>query len=106
MADRWVASLLIGLVNGAVGLAWALVFGVPAAAAWPYLGVSALLQTGYLLLLTRTYAHGDMSRLYPVARGTSPVVVTVIAIAVLHERVSALSLVGMSVLVAAIGLLA
>lgn len=106
LGDRWVASALIGTVNGVFGVGCILLFGLPAPAAWPFLVVSALLQAGYLMLLTKAYAHGDMSRVYPIARGTSPVVVTAIAVAVLGERLSPLSWTGLVVLVAGIGLLA
>lgn len=106
IGDRWVSSALIGTVNGVFGLGCILVFGLPAAQAWPYLVVSALLQAAYLMLLTKTYAHGDMSRLYPIARGTSPVIVTVVAVTVLTERLSVLSWVGLAILVGGIVLLA
>lgn len=102
IGDRWVSSALIGTVNGAFGIICILIFGFPAAQAWPFLVVSALLQAAYLVLLTKTYAHGDMSRLYPIARGTSPVIVTVVAVIVLTERLSALSWVGLAILVAGI----
>lgn len=106
IGDRWVSAALIGTVNGAFGLGCAALFGLPAAAAWPYLVASALLQALYLILLTRTYAQGDMSRLYPVARGTAPVAVTAIAVTLLSDRLSPLSWCGLVVLVGGIGLLA
>lgn len=106
IGDRWVASALIGTANGAFGLVFIVLFGVPALASWPYLVASALLQATYLVLLTHTYAHGDLSRLYPIMRGTSPVVVTAIAVTVLAERLSVLSWIGLGVLVAGIVLLA
>ncbi len=104
--DRWVASALIGVVNGTFGVVCIALFGAPAAASWPYLVASALLQATYLVLLTRTYSHGDMSRLYPITRGTSPVVVTMVAVAVLAERLTPLSWVGLGVLIGGICLLA
>ena len=106
IGDRWVSAALIGAVNGAFGLGCIVLFGVPAAGAWPYLVASALLQALYLVLLTRAYAHGDMSRLYPIARGTAPVVVTAVAVTLLSERLSPLSWSGLVVLVGGIGLLA
>ncbi|WP_277453547.1 DMT family transporter [Janibacter sp. DB-40] len=106
VGDRWVSSALIGTANGVVGLVLVSFFGVPAAESWPYLVASALLQAAYLVLLTHTYAHGDLSRLYPIARGTSPVVVTMIAVGLLGERLSLLSWLGLGVLVAGIVLLA
>lgn len=106
IGDRWISSALIGTVNGALGLVLVGIFGVPAAASWPYLVASALLQAAYLVLLTHTYAHGDLSRLYPIARGTAPVVVTVVAVGLLAERLSVLSWLGLGALVAGIVLLA
>ena len=38
---------------------------------------SGLLKTGYSLLLLRGYRHGDFSLVYPLARGTGPLLVSV-----------------------------
>ena len=105
VGDRWVASTLIGVVNGAGGVVCILLFGLPDPGAWPYLVASALLQAGYLLTLTTAYRHGDLSRLYPVMRGTAPVLVTAVSVLVLHEQLSVSSWLGLGVLVAGIGLL-
>lgn len=106
VGDRWVASTLIGVVNGFGGVVCILVFGLPAPGAWPYLVASALLQALYLLTLTTAYRHGDLSRLYPVMRGTAPVLVTVVSVLVLNEQLSVSAWLGLTVLVAGIGLLA
>jgi len=52
---------------------------VPAldAAAWPYLLVSALVHNGYYVFLLASYRAGDLSQIYPVARGTAPLLVAV-----------------------------
>lgn len=106
VGDRWVASALIGLVNGVGGLACLLVFGPPEAAAWPYLVLSAALQAVYLVVLTSAYQHGDLSRLYPIMRGTAPVLVTVISVTVLGDQLSVGTWIGLGVLVGGIALLA
>ncbi|MFB9566353.1 EamA family transporter [Saccharopolyspora hordei] len=61
--------------------------GVPPLGDWA-LGVlvSALVHLGYFLLLQRGYAVGDMSVVYPLARGTGPMLAMVIAVLVLGER--------------------
>jgi len=61
-----------------------------------------VLQTGYLLLLTAAYAHGEFGRVYPIARGTAPVLVTVFALLVLGERVRGTQLAGIALVVAAL----
>jgi len=48
----------------------------PAVASWPYIVASALLHVGYSLFLVRTYRTGDLGQTYPIARGSSPVLVT------------------------------
>ncbi|WP_406692355.1 DMT family transporter [Saccharopolyspora sp. ID03-671] len=48
--------------------------------------VSATIHLGYFLLLQRGYAVGDMSVVYPLARGTGPMLSMLVAVLVLHER--------------------
>jgi uncharacterized membrane protein len=55
---------------------------------------TAVLHLAYYLLLQRGYRVGDLSFVYPLARGTGPILATVGAIAILGERPSALALVG------------
>jgi drug/metabolite transporter (DMT)-like permease len=56
--------------------------------------VSGLIKTAYALLLQRGYRHGDFSLVYPLARGTGPLLSTIAAIAIFGERPSALALAG------------
>jgi drug/metabolite transporter (DMT)-like permease len=58
---------------------------VPAAAAWPYMLVSATIHFGYYLTLARAYRIGDLSFAYPLMRGTAPLLVAVLGIAFLRE---------------------
>ena len=45
---------------------------------WPYLTASVVLYTGYKLFLVRAYAAGEMSQVYPIARGTTPFIVAIV----------------------------
>ncbi|HVV18052.1 MAG TPA: EamA family transporter [Pseudonocardiaceae bacterium] len=66
------------------------------------LGVSGLLHVGYFVLLQRGYAVGDMSVVYPLARGTGPLLSVLFAVAVLDERPGAVALAGAFVVVAGV----
>ncbi|HEX3781349.1 MAG TPA: EamA family transporter [Pseudonocardiaceae bacterium] len=68
----------------------------------PISAVSGLFQVSYFLLLQRGYAIGDMSVVYPLARGTGPLLSVVLAIVLLHERVGLLGLVGAGVVIAGV----
>src|ERR1700674_4689943 len=47
---------------------------------------SGLLELAYFLLLQRGYRVGDLSLVYPLARGTGPLLTTAVAILVLKEH--------------------
>ena len=64
--------------------------------------VSALLHVGYMVLLQRGYALGDLSTVYATARGTGPILTVAIAILLLGERPSSLALVGVAVVIAGV----
>lgn len=73
--DRFASMLLLALSQGGLALLFLPFVDVPSAAAWPYIGIAALLHTGYKLFLVRAYAHGDLSQIYPLARGSAPLLV-------------------------------
>ena len=73
----------------------ALIFtGLPPRAAWPFLLGSGILEALYVLALTRAYTYGDLSVVYPVARGLAPVFVAMAAPIALGERLSPLAILG------------
>ena len=47
----------------------------PAPESWLYLGLSVLIHIGYFFFLLQAYRVGDLSHVYPVARGAAPVLV-------------------------------
>ncbi len=63
---------------------------------------SGVLKTGYALFLQRGYRTGDFSLIYPLARGTGPLLSTLAAIAFLGERPTPIALAGALVIIAAI----
>lgn len=103
--QRLAASALMGVGYLIFGGLWIIAAPLPAAASWPYLAASVVLQTGYLLLLTAAYANGEFRQVYPIARGTAPVLVTAFALAVLGEQLSTWQLIGICLVVAALGIL-
>ena len=70
---------------------------------WPFLAVTSLLQLAYFVLLTAAYGRADLSFVYPIARGSAPVIVLVVALAILGESASTSQVIG--VLTVATGVL-
>ncbi|MFF9318506.1 EamA family transporter [Streptomyces sp. NPDC014735] len=95
--DKLVSFTLISggaLLISAVGACFV---PFPAAGAWPYLVVSAALHVVYMLLLMRSFTLGDFGQMYPIARGTAPLVVTVLAAVFVGERPDAWVAAGVAV---------
>jgi len=63
---------------------------------------TAVLHVGYGVVLQRGYAAGDMSVVYPLARGTGPLLSVIVAVLVLGERPGVLGLVGAAAVVAGV----
>ena len=71
--------LVLAAVNGSSALAAVVLVSVaslPAAPAWPWLLLSAVLHLGYYFFLIQAYNVGDLAHVYPLARGTAPLLVT------------------------------
>ena len=69
--------LVMALVQGMIGVGLLVLAPLPPAAVWPWLVAAAALHTGYKLCLSVAYDHGDLSRVYPLARGSAPLMVLV-----------------------------
>jgi drug/metabolite transporter (DMT)-like permease len=81
--------------------------GLPASGcAWACMLASALIHLVYFNVLNRGYREADLSVVYPVARGTGPLLSVAVAVLLLGERPSALSLAGGLTVVVGVFLLA
>ncbi len=59
--------------------------------------MSALLHVGYYVLLMRSFTLGDFGQMYPIARGTAPLIVTLLAAVFLDEVPDGRQLLGVAV---------
>ncbi len=78
------------VVIGHIPFAFGALFFVPLPKieSYSYLIIGALLHTGYQLFLLNSYRIGDLSQVYPLARGISPLIVSGISIFVLGNHLS------------------
>ncbi|BAN48202.1 EamA family transporter [Metapseudomonas resinovorans] len=104
--DRFLTASLIQIAAGLVALAALPFVAFPKPEAWPWIGLSALLHIGYNSYLARAYQHGDLGQVYPLARGSSPLLVALLAVLLLGDRLTAGELAGLLVLVGGIWLMA
>jgi len=103
--DQVVAFGLIGVGSVTVAIPLVALVAVPRGASWPYLLGSVAIHVFYNLLLMRSFTYGDFGQVYPLARGTSPLVVTFLAAVFAAERPTAGQLAGVLVISAGLGTL-
>ena len=103
--DQLLAFGLIGAGGIVVAIPLVILFPFPLSACWPYLLASVVIHVFYNLLLMRSYRHGAFGQVYPLARGTSPLVVTVLAAVFAAERPSAPQVAGVLVVSAGLAVL-
>jgi drug/metabolite transporter (DMT)-like permease len=97
----------ITLIAAAAGICCAIMLPflpTPNHVVWPYIAASTVLEVVYSFGLVLAYRLGEFGRVYPIARGTSPLVVALVATFVLGQPMSALEAFGVAVVCA--GLLA
>ena len=95
-SDKLFSGWLTSLVPSVL-LAPALFFtGLPSFDVWPILFASGLIHTVYMIALVQAYSHGDLSVVYPVARGTAPLLVAICAPVLLGERLSPVAVLGIA----------
>jgi uncharacterized membrane protein len=102
-ADDTHSATAVGMVVGTVVITpVALVAWRVGSAAWPYMIGSSALEVLYLLLLSTAYSVAAMSFVYPIARGSAPVLVLVAGAIVAGAAVSLVAAFG--VLLVAVGI--
>jgi drug/metabolite transporter (DMT)-like permease len=100
VTDRLMAFAWIGIAAMAVGGAVLAVTGLPARQAIPYAVTSGVIHIGYNLGLMSSYRLGAFNQTYPIARGTSPLVVAVGAYFLANEHLGPVALIGIATLAA------
>ncbi|HWF81885.1 MAG TPA: DMT family transporter [Streptosporangiaceae bacterium] len=98
--DRLMAFAWSGLSATLVGGIVLAVGGLPRGQAIPYAIISASMHVSYDLALMNSYRLGALNQTYPIARGTSPLVVAIGAYFLAGEHLSALALAGVATLAA------
>lgn len=104
--DRLLALFLLQVMIGGMAIVMLMIFPWPTRAALPYAVTTGLLHAGYNVFLARAYQTADLSQIYPIARGTAPLVTLVGATLFAGDRLAPMALLGLFIVVAGIWLIA
>ena len=96
--SKLTSMLILTVVQGGFGLIIALTRPMPDPHVWLWLLASGVFHSAYKLFLAYAYEQGDLSRVYPIARGTAPMVVLAISALFLADKIAGWEYVGIIIL--------
>jgi drug/metabolite transporter (DMT)-like permease len=103
--DPLIGLTLIVTAGGLIATPLLFVTGLPAMAAAPNIIASGLIHIVYNLSLVEAYRTGGLGFVYPVARGSAPLIVTLVSTLFLGETLTPFAYLGIASLVCGIGTL-
>jgi drug/metabolite transporter (DMT)-like permease len=103
--DTVLTTSLIAVGAGAVALVLLPFVGLPLAPAWPYVVASVVVHLLYFIGLSESYRVGDLGQVYPLARGTAPLMTAALSLPLLGEALGLAAWSGIVALAAGVLLL-
>ena len=97
-ADKFVGMSAVMLGQAPLAVIAALSFPLPAQESLPYLLAGVALHVGYQVFLTLAYRIGDLSQVYPIARGVAPLIVAGVSVGALGVVLSLPELLGVAII--------
>jgi drug/metabolite transporter (DMT)-like permease len=103
--DPLSSTILIAVGAAVVSLVGLPFVGLPASAAWPWLIASAFIHLFYFAALAEGYRTGDLGQVYPIARGSAPLMTASASTVFVGEHLSVFAWTGIVALAAGVLLL-
>jgi len=104
--DKLAAMVVLSVMEVPIGLAVALSRPWPPVEVWAFVIAAGCTHFAYKFFLTSAYERGDLSRVYPLARGAAPMIVGVVSWVLLSDVLSVWEAAGIAVLGSGIILMA
>jgi drug/metabolite transporter (DMT)-like permease len=101
-ADKHLSMCAVVLGHMPIALCAVFFVPFPDVASLPYLGAGIALHLGYQFFLLRAYRSGDLTQVYPIARGAAPLIVAGVSILFLGVTLQPTELLGVAVIAAGI----
>ncbi len=96
--NKQATMLVFTIWQAAIGLMVLVWLPFPAPEVWPWLIASGFVHMFYQLFLAYAYEQGDLSRVYPISRGSAPMIVLVVSLFLLPDPINAMEYLGVCVL--------
>ena len=94
--DRLWTVTVMSISGTIVALPFVFIYPVPLSPAWLFILLSAVLQVGYSVFLVAAYRYGELGQVYPIVRGTVPLLVTLGGFLFAGERLGTYQMAGVA----------
>ncbi len=96
--NKYLAVTAIVLGHVPVSVLIILLAPIPSVESIPFIILSALLHIGYEWYLLSAYRFGDLTKVYPIARGTAPILITIVSLIFLGVALSNFEILGIFII--------
>lgn len=101
--DRFWTVTVMSFASTVFALPFVFIYPLPSSGAWLYIVLSAGLQVGYSVFLVAAYRNGELGQVYPIVRGTVPLLVTLGGFIITGDRLNPYQIAG--VVLVAVGIM-
>ena len=101
--DKHLGMTAIVLGHAPIALVVVYTAPIPEPESWPYIIAGVALHVGYQLFLLTSYRIGDLTQVYPIARGTAPILVAGVSVVFLGVTLAGNEM--LTILMIAIGIM-
>jgi drug/metabolite transporter (DMT)-like permease len=96
--EPFLAMVLIHVCGLVIALPALMITGWPKWESLPWLAASTIIHLGYYFALAAAYERADMGQVYPIARGTAPLMTAILGVSIFGEAVGLWSGLGIATL--------
>ena len=96
--NKYLAVTAIVLGHVPISVLIILLTPIPSVESIPFIILSALLHIGYEWYLVSAYRFGDLTKVYPIARGTAPILITIVSLIFLGVALSNFEILGIIII--------
>lgn len=100
--DPLATTTQVTLFSGAIALCCLPLVAVPQPGVWKWIAISVAVHVVYRLMVVGAYRHGDLAQVYPIMRGTAPMLTAIGSMALIGEGIGVTGFVAVTVLSAGV----
>lgn len=100
--DPLASTALVTIAGGVIAIGLLPLTGLPAREAWLWVALSIVTHLFYFIGLIESYRAGDLGQVYPIARGSAPLMTAIASAALIGERLAPGAWIGIAVLAAGV----